>query len=268
MSRVEWTKQDTEPVVCCVCHRSGEPLWCDAATALAPFGVVRCPQCGLVFVSPRLTSAALGRLYNDPEYHVGMYDHSRGAMALQRTWMSGRLMMVRRELGGVTTGARLLEIGSGRGMFLDAARTAGFDVTGVELSAGAAEFARRTFGVTVHSMQLDEAPLEPGFDVVCAWDTVEHVPDPVEFWRAVVKLLKPGGAVLFSTPYVSSPPARLLRHRWWTLKPAEHIWHFTPETHRTVAAAAGLTVTRTVVNPLRRANFARLDSLVGVARVQ
>ena len=79
-------------------------------------------------------------------------------------------------------------------------------------------------------------------------------------------LLAPDGVVLFSTPYFSSVPSRLLRRRWWTLKPTEHIWHFTPRTHRTVAEQAGMQVTRTVRSPLARANFARLDSLVGVAR--
>ncbi|MGN6609279.1 MAG: class I SAM-dependent methyltransferase [Jatrophihabitans sp.] len=258
---MQWRPEDTEPVVCCVCGLQGTPRW-----ELDPFGIVQCERCGLVFVSPRLRPDALGRLYGDPAYHGGMYDGSRGAMALQRTWMAGRLDVARRALGRDVAGARLLEIGAGRGMFLAAAREQGFDVIGVELSEDAAAHARSTYGVTVHSTQLEDAPLDGRFDVVCAWDTVEHVPDPVDFWRTVASLLAPGGVVLFSTPYFSSLPARLLRTRWWTLKPAEHIWQFTPRTHRTVAAAGGLQVTRVVRSPLRRANFARLDSLVGVAR--
>jgi 2-polyprenyl-3-methyl-5-hydroxy-6-metoxy-1,4-benzoquinol methylase len=187
-------------------------------------------------------------------------------MFLQRQWTTGRLALAAAELGRPAGGARLLEIGSGHGLFLDAARERGFEVVGVELSQTAAAHARTSLGLTVHSTQLGDAPLEGRFDVVCAWDTVEHVPDPVEFWRAVRAVLAEDGVVLFSTPYVSSLPARLLRQRWWTLKPTEHIWHFTPKTHRLVAAQAGLSVTRFVRNPLSRANFARLDSLVGVAR--
>lgn len=258
---MHWRREDTEAVVCCVCGRAGTAVY-----ELDPFGVRRCEQCELVFVSPRLRSDALGRLYGDPSYHGGMYDGSRGAMFLQRTWMAGRLAVAERAYGRDVTGARLLEIGAGRGMFLDAARARGFDVVGVELSEDAAAYARTTYGLTVHSTQLADAPLDGTFDVICAWDTVEHVPDPVDFWRTVRGLLAPGGVVLFSTPYFSSLPSRLLRTRWWTLKPAEHIWHYTPRTHRTVAAAAGLEVTDLFLSPLRRANFGRLDSLVGVAR--
>ena len=256
-----WHREDTEAVACCVCHREGRPIY-----DLDPFGVVRCQRCTLVFVSPRLRPEALQRLYGDPTYHSGMYDGSRGAMFLQRRWTAGRLELAIGELGRPADGVRLLEIGSGRGMFLAAARTAGFHVTGVELSEDASAHARKRYGVTVHTSQLDAAPLEGRFDVVCAWDTIEHVPDPVAFWAAVRGLVADDGVVLFSTPYISSVPARLLRARWWTLKPTEHIWQFTPRTHRTVAEQADMTVTKTVRSPLTRANFARLDSLVGVAR--
>ena len=92
------------------------------------------------------------------------------------------------------------------------------------------------------------------------------MPDPVRLWEQLAPLLAPGGIVLFSTPYVSSLPARVLRGRWWTLKPTEHIWHFTPRTHRLVAEPAGFTVTRFVRSPLAAANRYRIDSLVGVAR--
>ncbi len=266
-----WTRADTEAVECCVCRREGRPIY-----DLDPFGVVRCPRCGLVFVSPRLNPQALQRLYDDVGYFEGegsVYgSHGAGArrldpgMFLQRQWTAGRLALAERELGRNVTGARLLEVGCAYGLFLDAARRRGFDVTGVELSTSAATHARDVVGLDVHTAQLADAPLTGPFDVICAWDTLEHVPDPVAFWAAVRPLLADDGVVLFSTPYFSSLPARMLRTRWWTLKPTEHIWHFTPRTHRTVAEQSGMRVTRTVRSPLARANFARLDSLVGVAR--
>jgi 2-polyprenyl-3-methyl-5-hydroxy-6-metoxy-1,4-benzoquinol methylase len=225
-----------------------------------------------VFVSPRLLPEAAKRMYDDTAYFVGdrsVYgpdDRFAPAMILQRLWTSGRLALAARESARPPSGSRLLEIGCARGLFLAAARRRGYDVTGVEPSTAAAAYARDRLGLTVHATQLADAPVDGRFDVVCAWDTIEHVPDPVEFWRAVRPLVADDGVVLFSTPYFSSLPARLLRRRWWTLKPTEHIWHFTPRTHRTVAAQAGMQVTRTVRSPLDRANLGRLDSLVGIAR--
>jgi 2-polyprenyl-3-methyl-5-hydroxy-6-metoxy-1,4-benzoquinol methylase len=271
-----WTAEDTEDVVCCLCRLPGTLVH-----DVAPFGVVRCPQCELVFISPRLRPEALQRLYDDVGYFEGgVYGSgvssddgaspSEGrwspAMLLQRTWTAGRLALVDRERGGAAAGGRLLEVGAGYGLFLAAAREAGWTTSGVELSRTGAEHAQDALGLDVFCGQLEDAPLTPGFDVVCAWDTAEHVPDPLSFWRTVRSLVADDGVVLFSTPYVSSLPARLLGTRWWTLKPTEHIWHFTPRTHALVLARAGLALTRVIRSPLAPANAGRLDSLVGVAR--
>ena len=125
-----WTVADTETVSCCVCGVDGTVLY-----RLPPFGVVRCPICELVFVSPRLTSAALQRLYDEPAYFEGGVYGAQSpwspAMVLQRTWTAGRLAAITRLR---PPPARLLEIGSGYGLFLAEARRAGFDVRGVELS--------------------------------------------------------------------------------------------------------------------------------------
>ncbi len=222
-----WTVEDTEDVVCCLCRVPGTLVH-----DVAPFGVVRCPQCELVFISPRLRPEALQRIYDDAGYFEGgVYGSAVStdaeapsaearlspAMLLQRTWTAGRLALIDRERGGAAAGGRLLEVGAGYGLFLAAAREAGWATSGVELSRTGAKHAQDTLGLDVFCGQLEEAPLTPGFDVVCAWDTVEHVPDPLSFWRTVRSQVADDGVVLFSTPYVSSLPARLLGSRWWTL---------------------------------------------------
>lgn len=256
-----WTETDTERVRCCVCGVDGVEIY-----SLPPFGVVRCPVCALVFVSPRLTSPALQRLYDEPEYFEGGVYGAQSrwspAMVLQRSWTAGRLAEIarlRRPPG------RLLEIGSGYGLFLEAARDNGYDVRGVELSRTGAEHSRADLGLDVFCGQLADAPADPA-DVICFWDTLEHVPDPLEFLLEVRARLSPGGVFALSVPYISSMPARLLRARWWTLKPEQHIWHFTPATLQLVAARAGLVITRIITSPLTRANVGRADSLVALGR--
>lgn len=264
-----WTADDIEEVVCCLCRQPGEPVY-----SLDPFRVVRCPGCSLVFLSPRLHAEGRQRFYDDVGYFErGVYGGGRSfspAMLWQRLWASGRLNLITAELarwgGPAPQHARLLEVGAAYGLFLDAARDRGFDVTGVELSEPAAKSARRELGLDVRHGELEAINVEGGYDVICAWDTLEHVPDPVAFVRRVADLLGDGGVVAFSTPYFSSLPARLFKRRWWNLKPAEHIWHFTPETHRLVFAEAGLTISRFIRNPLALPNLTRTDSLVGLAR--
>jgi SAM-dependent methyltransferase len=235
---------------------------------MPPFDVVRCPICTLLFVSPRLGPDALQRLYDEPEYFegpTGVYGDPgslSAAMILQRTWMAGRLATLARFAPPPAT---LLEVGRGYGLFLDAARLAGYTVRGVELSHTAADHARGQLDLDVFCGQLADAPTEPA-DVICAFDTIEHVPDPLEFLRAVRSRFAAGGTVILTLPYADSLPARLLHSHWWTLKPEQHITHFTVPTLRLVAARAGLAITGVIRSPLSRPNLGRLDVLVAVGR--
>lgn len=261
---------DTEAVTCCLCGDPGACLY-----DLPPFGIRRCARCTLVFVSPRLREEALSRFYDQVSYFEGgVYgDQSRWspAMALQRVWTSGRLSRIAEGGSSTTKGARsaagqrLLEFGSGYGLFLSAARDRGYDVQGVELSQPAARETAKQ-GIAVHCGQLVDAPLTGPYDVICGWDTLEHVPDPLAVLRCIRELIAAHGIVAISTPYFSSLPSRLLRERWWTLKPTEHIWHFTPYTLRLLAARAGFTVIDVIRSPLAPANLTRLDSLVVLLR--
>ncbi|MGS0686488.1 class I SAM-dependent methyltransferase [Nakamurella sp. GG22] len=251
-----WTAADTEPVSCAMCGVAGSPLY-----RRDPFGVVRCPECGLVFVSPRLTSQALQRLYDEPAYFEGGVYGAQSrwspAMVLQRTWMAGRLRAISRL---TPAPARLLEIGSGYGLFLDAARGTGYRVSGVELSRPGTQHAVAQYGLDVFQGQLADSPRAVA-DVICFWDTLEHVPDPLEFLGEVRARLAPGGIFALSVPNVASLPARVTRSRWWTLKPEQHIWHLSPATLRLLAARAGLEISTVVTSPLRRPNAGRTDSL-------
>jgi len=263
--RSEWTAADTETVKCCVCGLPGRPMY-----DLPPFALVRCPVCDLRFISPRLTSEALQRLYDEPAYFEGGVYGTRsrhcGAMILQNTWVNGRLDRLAKMRGAASLG-RLLEIGSGYGLFLAAARDRGYGVAGVELSRTGAGHARK-LGLDVFCGQLEDVPMPDAgrYDVVCFWDTLEHVPDPFAFLRAVRSRLADDGVFALSVPYISSLPARVLGARWWTLKPEQHIWHFTPATLRVLAARADLVVTSVITSPVSSCNVARLDSLVALGR--
>lgn len=229
-----------------------------------PFRVVRCPRCGQTFVDPRLNEAGRLALYGDVAYfEEGVYATPR-ASALQRAWISGRLDLIGDYVA--PAGSRLFEAGCAYGLFLEEARRRGYRVAGLELSPVAAETASRLLGIEVIQGEVVDLDGEDEFDVMVFWDTIEHVPDPGAFVAATRRLVRRGGIVALSCPYYDSLPARMLGTRWWTIKPHKHIWHFTTKGMRRLLEENGMTVLEVVRNPLRRANLARLDSMVVVAR--
>ncbi|MDP9381169.1 MAG: class I SAM-dependent methyltransferase [Chloroflexota bacterium] len=183
--------------------------------------IVRCDNCGLVYTNPRPTAELLDALYADVEDNVYLEDEE------------ARVATFRHALVGVrkrAPGGRLLDIGSHVGTFLQLAREAGYDVSGVEPSTWAAEYARNTRGLDVRPCGLTTAGFEPeSFDVVTMWDVIEHFADPKEELRQVHGVLKPGGLFALTTMDVGALLPRVLRGRWpWYM--LMHQYFFTPQT--------------------------------------
>ena len=211
-------------------------------SARMEYTVVRCDECGLAFTDPRPTPEAIVAFY--PESYGGM-DHDGWQARLEQAYRDRQQHEVLAWLAMLRPGrGRLLDAGCGSGDLLEALRTDGWDVLGVEPSAAAAELARRRHGLDVVTGRFETADLPPAsFDVVTMTSVLEHLHDPRTALRRARELLRPGGlvAVLFVPRFDSSEAARF-GPRWLALDLPRHLTHFTDETLQTLADAVGLRV--------------------------
>ena len=226
-----------------------------------------CPQCRQAFISPRLSAPDRDQIYADTGYFEnGLYGDLAGR-AIKEVWSRGRLNAIVAALGGEVANKRLLEIGCAYGFFLQAAQKLGFDVTGAEHSPAAVEWIKKNTRLNVCQGAIESAGLPPGhFDVVCLFDVIEHVENPPALLRTVIGLTRPGGTISLSCPNFGSLPARVFRAKWWTLRPQEHIWQFSPETLRRLLAETGLSNIAIRTSPVLKANLFRTDSMLAMAR--
>ncbi len=99
---------------------------------------------------------------------------------------------------------RLLDVGCADGSFLGFCRDDGFSVEGIELVTVAADRARQR-GFQVQCVSLDGFAPEQTYDVVTAWDVIEHLADLRAGFAKIDSLLSDGGVFLFSTPDAGAP---------------------------------------------------------------
>src|SRR5581483_6642832 len=237
------------------------------------YRVGRCKQCGLGYLNPRPDRDSIGHYYpeNYEEYH-GRSEYRPGCWGRLRRYLE-RLVMARhygcppplrhgyerllaevaapwlRPARDALTGlryhgrGRLLEFGCGWGWYAHRMRERGWHVTGLDVSAHAAEMARRTFDLPVLVGSLPHPDVKPEtFDVITMGAVLEHVHDPHAVVGAAAQALAPGGLLVVVVPNVDSWGFRFFGQDWWPLELPRHLLHFTPGTLRRLVESNGLRV--------------------------
>lgn len=104
---------------------------------------------------------------------------------------------------------------------------------GVEIGERAADEARAK-GIEVHS---SVANIPPGsIDVAISFHALEHVDNPLDALRGILRTLKPGGRARLVVP--CETPARK-KQRHWKANPDQHLYTWTPLNFGNLATRAG-----------------------------
>jgi len=148
------------------------------------------------------------------EYEI-MHAHE-----LRHWWFRGRrrvLVDLLRDFAAVRDGGlRILDYGCGTGGNSSSYTPFGL-VCGIEPDAGAVQLAGRRGGAALCRASGTELPFRPGsFDVVVASDVLEHIDDDVGAVQEIARVLRPGGAFIFSVPahpWLFGPHDAALFHR-------------------------------------------------------
>jgi len=263
-----------EPVVCNLCRSGQQHLCFEKAGNLTGqvFRIVRCDDCGMTFVNPRLSARAINDLYSEEYFNGGGFDTSVDYVeAASHTEHPGDAVRAMRRIASVFRApARILEVGPGMGGFMRLAAEEGYDVHGLELSAFAVEQLRAT-GLNVMQGVLPRAEIpDHSMDVVVAIEVIEHLPDPMAFFRDVRRILKPGGLFYYETGNVECSEAIRLGADWDYIMPEGHLYYFSPRLMRKFLQHAGFEAayphwsnpTRTAFRLLRKIGLCGEDEIL------
>jgi SAM-dependent methyltransferase len=202
--------------------------------------LVECPNCGLRYVGQRKSSLAYGsaaavqvteRVKAANIRFRNLPPEEEKALASKNAFE--RLSIVRR----FRPSGKLLEVGCGRGYFLEIARDY-FTAFGVEpnpeLAVVAGEIA------PVHQGTIDDMPWGH-YDIAVSFHVIEHVDSPKRFLQSISDQLRAGGLLVLETPDIDSIPYRFLKGHWRQFIP-EHYYFFDEDTMKKLLNATGFKV--------------------------
>jgi 2-polyprenyl-3-methyl-5-hydroxy-6-metoxy-1,4-benzoquinol methylase len=203
---------------------------CHAGNAV-PFygGLVTCGRCHHVWAGLDIRDDQLRELYRRNYFFGEEYtDYLADRHIIEKNF-DLRLKTLRRFLD--QSHRRLFEIGCAYGLFLHAVQSQFDTVEGIDISEDGTRHARERFGLDVHTGDLlthDFAGRE--YDVVCLWDTIEHLKTPDLYIDAIRVRMRPGAVLAITTGDIASLNARVKRERWRLIHPPTHLHYFSRAT--------------------------------------
>ena len=233
------------------------------------FTIVRCEQCGVLYLNPRPTESEIGRYY--PSQYFGQPSPPRAFSRVKRWIMedfygyppngtagSGRWLrrfalwpeMARRALTGrgqlpwVGQG-RLLDVGCGHGVNAAMLAQQGWQVSWLDLSPEIVRQASTLLGdrVQVGDLLTVRYP-DRSFDVVLMSHSLEHMYHPERVLGEAKRILDDHGLLVIAVPNAESVEARIFGRWWVNWDPPRHLYHFTKRTLGRLLIRAGFSPVR------------------------
>jgi SAM-dependent methyltransferase len=194
------------------------------------FQVVECTSCGLGFVNPRPKFAEISRYYpkdffnefdRDPAFHLERYKREAAYLRFAKSPENER--------------PRLLDVGCANGGFARQTRSMGWEVEGVEVAPNAEKIS----DFPVFRCPLPEMPgNSERYDAVTAWAVLEHVHDPMSYFKKVSHILKKQGVFIFLVTNFESTTSRYLFRE----DVPRHLYFFSKKTINNYLESCGLSL--------------------------
>lgn len=216
------------------------------------FRLVECRQCDLLYATPAPGGETLVNAYVEASFDAS--NESRFAAVTYAGYLKKFLARLSDRDGA-------LDIGTGDGAFLEQLLDAGFvNVAGVEPSAAPVRAAKpRVRDRIRHAPFRASDYAEQSFRLVTCFQTLEHMHDPLQLCRDVLRITKNGGAFFTVCHNRRALPARLMGTKSPIID-VEHLQLFSPASVRQLLERAGFSHIDVypIVNRYPVSYFARL----------
>ncbi|MEW6171263.1 MAG: class I SAM-dependent methyltransferase, partial [Candidatus Omnitrophota bacterium] len=196
------------------------------------FNIVRCQNCGLIYVNPRPTQEEIIKFYPDTySWKETLVANSFFIKIIRKLEKFYRDHLLRYEVNKTIKSIRkkkgkVLDLGCGAGDRLNLFRKYGFDSYGTDIT-DMADYAKDFFGLNVIKKDLLEANLpDDFFDIITMQNVIEHVSNPQNIIKECYRILKKNGFLVIQTPNINCLQFKFLKNKWTVIDPPRHLYYF------------------------------------------
>ena len=216
------------------------------------FILVKCTNCGLVFVNPRPKKSEMTKYYTQDYYEpmhdsikkeknfiIKLYDNFKDKVGRKKLYEKVQRVEKNTESPGM-----IVDVGCGNGDFLGKMKTRGWKCLGIEISNVMSEYATQKYGIDVFNGEFEEARLsEDSVDALTFWHSLEHLHDPMRVLKESYRVLKNDGLIIIKVPNIERYEFMLLKEKWPHLDVPRHLYQWSA---------------RTLTQALKKTNFRKI----------
>ena len=187
--------------------------------------LVKCNNCKLIYLNPRVNSKIIASSYKkNSDKEFVKYNKFR-----LKTFSVNLIRVLKIINFENKSNFRILDVGSGGGTFLLAAKKLGFKVEGIEPNKWLVRFTKNKNKLKIKQGTLETIRFNYKFDLICFWDVFEHVTDLNATLRICKKILNKNGTLLINVPDYGSIFRKILGFKWPFFLNV-HLYYFEKET--------------------------------------
>lgn len=259
--------------------------------ALGNWSFIRCLNCGLVYIDPRLVDNQKAYPENYSQYKVPSVPniHVKGLLGLVKEWVR-RGVLYSYGYNGITKSllvallgrycsiipylrlqalygfvlfpkmkegaSKLLDIGCGNGHFLAIMQSLGWEVYGIEPDQRSVNIAKELIDVHIFPSLQEAHFLDNFFDVITMNHVFEHVGEPIPAMEECYRILKRCGKIGICVPNWKSFSHHIFGEYCYHLEPPRHLVMYEPASLKMVLCKVGLTADSVETISLRESKVA------------
>lgn len=183
--------------------------------------LVKCQDCGFVRAQDKYFKINPEKFYRQRYFSSVYGDYAKEQEALEKNFKD-RVKRIRK----YKNDGKLLEIGCAYGYFLKVAQKY-YQCFGMDIDSKVTEVTKKNTRAEIFTGDFLTQKLPKNyFDIICMFDTIEHLKYPKKYLRKINDILKSNGFVVIETGDIDSLIAKIQGKSWRLIMLPDHLQYF------------------------------------------